>query len=116
MRLIGQGLAGLWCLFAAAAARLPGAAGRPAWRVAGFHFERDWESTCAIPAVRAAGDVTTAAALVAPARLAFHGAASAVGFPAAAVRRIYRSAGEPGALTISRRRWAPARQAGWILG
>ena len=114
VRLIGQGQAGLWCLFAAAAA---GSRGPRATcvEVTGFHFERDWETTCAIPAVRAAGEVTTAAALIAPGRLAFHGAASRGRFPAASVRGVYRSAGEPEGLTISRRRWAPARQAAWLL-
>lgn len=111
--LIGQGQAGLWCLFAAAAA---GSRGPRATcvEVSGFHFERDWEETCPIPAVRAAGDVTTAAALIAPGRLALHGAGSRSRFPAAAVRRVYRSAGVPAALTIARRRWAPARQAAWL--
>ena len=114
VRLIGRGQAGLWCLFAAAVAGSRGPRATCA-EVAGFHFERDWEKTGPIPAIRAAGDVTTAAALVAPARLALHGAGSRSRFPAAAVRRVYRSAGHPGALTIARRRWEPARQAAWLL-
>ena len=114
VRLIGQGPAGLWCLLAAAAA---GSRGPRATcvEVAGFDFERGWESTCPIPAIRAAGDVTTAAALIAPSRLAVHGAGSRSRFPGAAVRRVYRSAGLPEALTIARSRWAPARQASWLL-
>ena len=112
--LLGLGRAGLWCLFAAAAAG-PDGPRATCVEVGGFHFERDWESSCPIPAVRAAGDVTTAAALIAPGRLAVHGASAGQRFPAAAVRRIYRSAARPEALTISRRRWSSERQVGWLL-
>ena len=114
LRLVGQGQAGLWCLFAAAVA---GSRGPRATcvEVTGFHFERDWEETCPVPAIRAAGDVTTAAALVAPARLAVHGATAGHRFPAAAVRRVYRSSAHPEALTIASRPWPAARQASWLL-
>ena len=114
VRLIGQGRAGLWCLFAAAVAD-SGGPRATCVDVAGFHFERDWEETCPIPAIRAAGDVATAASLIAPARLAVHGAGAGHRFPASAIRRIYRSAGRPEALAISRRRWPSARQASWLL-
>ena len=114
VRLIGQGRAGLWCLFAAAVAG-PGGPRATCAEVTGFHFERDWESSCPIPAVRAAGDVITAAALIAPGRLAVHGAGAGHRFPAAAVRGIYRSTARPEALTISRRRWSPERQVSWLL-
>ena len=47
VRLLGQGGAGLWCLFAAAAAG-PRGPRATCVDVAGFHFERDWEETCPI--------------------------------------------------------------------
>ncbi|MEE2656989.1 MAG: hypothetical protein VX733_00680 [Candidatus Latescibacterota bacterium] len=110
LRLLGVGEgAGLWTLFAAALA------GRNVERaivdITGFRCDRDedWLQQCWVPGIRAAGDLITAASLIAPRELAISGAGSAT--PVASLRAVYRAAHVPsGRLRISPRRWNVTQQ------
>ncbi|MDE3000789.1 MAG: hypothetical protein OXU79_17075 [Gemmatimonadota bacterium] len=99
--LAGVGEAGLWCLFARALAT-----GACRTIVDGNRFrasdDAHWAQHLFIPAIRAAGDLRTAAALIAPGPLYVHNAGS--GFPIDAFRSIYRAAKACPELRICSRR------------
>ena len=101
VQLLGMGAAGLWCLFARALA--PGV-GRTVVDGNRFRASDDahWAEHLFIPAIRAAGDLRSAAALIAPAPLFVHNAGT--DFPVEEFRTFYRVAGACSALEISSRR------------
>jgi hypothetical protein len=110
-RLAGVGAAGLWCLFARALAPDVGHTIVDANR---FRVGNDaqWTEHLYIPAVRAAGDLRTAGALIAPAPLYVHNAGA--DFPADEMHACYRAAGAPSAIAISRRRVNRAALYDWL--
>ena len=99
--LAGMGEAGPWCLFARA---LAPDVGRTI--VDGNRFragdDAHWVEQLYIPAIRAAGDLRTAGALIAPAPLYVHN--TGTDFPIDEFRSAYRAAEACSSLTISRRR------------
>lgn len=99
--LAGMGEAGLWCLFARA---LAPDVGRTIIDGNRFRAGDDayWAEHLYIPAVRAAGDLRTAAALIAPSPLYVHNAGGE--FPVDEFRRFYRAAEASRELRISSRR------------
>jgi hypothetical protein len=101
IHLQGMGAAGLWCLFARALA--PGV-GRTVVDGNRLRASDDayWAEHLFIPAIRAAGDLRTAAALIAPAPLFVHN--TGADFPIDEFRSSYRAAEACSSLTISRRR------------
>lgn len=109
--LAGVGAAGLWCLFARALAHDVGYTIVDANR---FRVGNDaqWTEHLYIPAVRAAGDLRTAGALIAPSPLYVHNAGA--DFPADEMRACYRAAGAPAAIAISRRRVNRAALYDWL--
>ena len=109
--LLGLGSAGIYCLLARAMA-----AGlhRTCADLSGFDpaSDRCWLERCFVPAIRAAGDVRTAMALIAPGHLLIHGAGG--GFPTAWARATYRWAGRPDRLTRFGKRQTRANLVEWI--
>jgi dienelactone hydrolase len=105
VHLVGVGAAGLWCLLARGLAR-----GVAVTVVDAAQFDCDddlaWVEGLFIPQIRRAGDVRTAAALIAPGRLLIHNAAAT--FPATWCEQAYGVAGVPQALRIERERAAAA--------
>ena len=99
--LAGMGEAGLWCLFARA---LAPDVGRTIVDGNRFRASDDahWAEHLFIPAVRAAGDLRTAAALIAPSPLYVHNAGN--DFPADDFHSCYRAADACAELRISSRR------------
>ncbi len=100
VQLLGMGAAGLWCLFARALS--PGV-GRTVVNGNRFRASDDahWAEHLFIPAIRAAGDLRSAAALIAPAPLYIHNAGT--DFRVEEFRTCYRAAQAGSALTVSRR-------------
>jgi len=110
--IVGLKGAGAWCMlariFCPTAARtivdlsglFPAASGSAASDVAAAHkADAAWERNCYIPGLRRAGDIVTAAALIAPAPLAVFGAGGS--FPGPALKRMYKAAGAPGNLMMT---------------
>ncbi|MCY4605133.1 MAG: hypothetical protein OXE49_12955, partial [Gemmatimonadetes bacterium] len=86
--LVGQGEAGLWCLFARA---LTSGVGSTAvdWGSCDLGDDEAWTGALFAPGIRALGDVRTALALCAPGRLLVHGVGDY--FPERVARRCYRA-------------------------
>jgi len=97
----GMGEAGLWCLFARA---LAPSLGRTIVDGNRFRASDDahWAERLYIPAIRAAGDIRTAAALIAPGPLYVHNTGN--DFPIDEFRSCYRAADACPELRISSRR------------
>ena len=95
--LVGQGEAGIWCLFARA---LASGVGRTAvdWGGCDLGDDGAWSGALFAPGIRALGDVRTALALCAPGRLLVHGAGDY--FPERIARRCYRTAGKGTQLVV----------------
>ena len=89
--LVGQGEAGIWCLFARA---LTDGVSSTAvdWGGRDLGDDEAWSGALFAPGIRALGDVRTALALCAPGRLLVHGAGEH--FPERVARRCYRAAGK----------------------
>jgi len=86
--ILGLGDAGLWCLFASALS------GIPELTVVDAHAfpnndDAAWIERCYIPCIRSLGDVTTAAALIAPRRLWIMNTADA--FDARSIQSVYET-------------------------
>lgn len=95
--LIGVAGSGLECLFARAFAGVPGST---AIDLDGFDASDEaFAERFFVPCIRRVGDVRTAAALVAPGRLAIYNAGK--GFPTDWLKRAYAAAGSPEAVTVS---------------
>lgn len=106
--LIGLAGCGLECLFARAFA---GVAGSTAIDLGGFDASDEaFEGKFFVPCIRRVGDVRTAAALIAPARLMIYNAGK--GFPEDWFKRAYAAAGSPNALTVGRPNPDPRTLAG----
>ena len=95
--LVGQGEAGIWCLFARALASGVGST-MVDWGGCDLGDDGAWSGALFAPGIRALGDVRTALALCAPGRLLVHGAGDY--FPERAARRCYRTAGKGGQLVV----------------
>ena len=89
--LIGQGEAGIWCLFARALASGVGSTVVD-WDGCDLGDDEAWIGSLLAPGIRALGDVRTALALCAPGRLLVHRAGDH--FPERVARRCYRAAGK----------------------
>lgn len=89
--LVGQGEAGIWCLFARALASGGGSTAVD-WDGRDLGGDEAWSGALFAPGIRALGDVRTALALCAPGRLLVHGAGDH--FPERVARRCYRAAGK----------------------
>ena len=70
--LVGQGEAGIWCLFARALASGVGSTAVD-WDGRDLGDDEAWNGALFAPGIRALGDVRTALALCAPGRLLVHG-------------------------------------------
>ncbi len=97
--LIGLGASGIECLFGRAFA---GGSGATIVNVAGFDATDDktFEDKLFVPAIRRAGDVRTAAAMIAPSRLWIRNAGA--GFPSDWIRKAYLAAGAADKLKITK--------------
>ena len=95
--LVGQGEAGIWCLFARA---LTDGVSSTAvdWDGCDLGDDEAWSGALFAPGIRALGDVRTALALCAPGRLLVHGAGEH--FPERVARRCYRAAGKGTQLVV----------------
>ena len=111
--LLGLGAAGIYCLLARSLAT---GVHRTGADLSGFDASSDqsWLERCFVPAIRAAGDVRTAMALIAPGHLFIHGVGE--GFPAAWSRAAYRAAGSPERLSRFRKRQTRANILKWLTG
>jgi len=111
--LVGMGRAGMWCLLARALGPRVTACAVDAVR---FEVESTeaWEQGYFLPLIRRAGDVRTAVALAAPARLLVHNTGKQ--FAADWARRLYGMLGAAGDLILSERKASPATIAGFLLG
>ena len=95
--LVGQGEAGIWCLFARALASDVGNTAVD-WGRLNLGDDEVWSGALFAPGIRALGDVRTALALCAPGRLLVHGAGDY--FPERVARRCYRAAGKGTQLVV----------------
>ena len=95
--LVGQGEAGIWCLFARALASGVGSTAVD-WGGRDLGDDEAWIGSLLAPGIRALGDVRTALALCAPGRLLVHGAGDH--FPERVARRCYRAAGKGTQLVV----------------
>ena len=95
--LVGQGEAGIWCLFARALASGVGSTAVD-WGRLNLGDDEVWSGALFAPGIRALGDVRTALALCAPGRLLVHGAGDY--FPERVARRCYRAAGKGTQLVV----------------
>ena len=95
--LVGQGEAGIWCLFARALASGVGSTAVD-WGGRDLGDDEAWTGALFAPGIRALGDVRTALALCAPGRLLVHGAGEH--FPERVARRCYRAAGKGTQLVV----------------
>ena len=95
--LVGQGEAGIWCLFARALASDVGSTA-VYWGSCDLGDDEAWSGALFAPGIRALGDVRTALALCAPGRLLVHGAGDY--FPERVARRCYRAAGKGTQLVV----------------
>lgn len=95
--LVGQGEAGIWCLFARALAE---GVDRTAvdWDGRDLSDDEAWTGALFAPGIRALGDVRTALSLCAPGRLLVHGAGAH--FPERVARQCYRAAGMEAQLVV----------------
>ncbi len=109
--LVGEGEAGIWCLFARA---LTGGVGSTVVDWGGCDLGEDdaWSGTLFAPGIRALGDVRTALALCAPGRLLVHGAGDH--FPERVARRCYRAAGKGAQLVVEAEGMGVEEIVGWI--
>ena len=95
--LVGQGEAGIWCLFARALTS--GVVSTIVdWNGCDLGDDEAWSGALFAPGIRALGDVRTALALCAPGRLLVHGAGDH--FPERVARRCYRAAGKGTQLVV----------------
>ena len=95
--LVGQGEAGIWCLFARALASGVGSTVVD-WNGRDLGDDEAWSGALFAPGIRALGDVRTALALCAPGRLLVHGAGEH--FPDRVARRCYHAAGKGTQLVV----------------
>ena len=95
--LVGQGEAGIWCLFARALASDVGNTSVD-WGGCDLGDDEAWSGALFAPGIRALGDVRMALALCAPGRLLVHGAGDY--FPERVARRCYRAAGKGTQLVV----------------
>ena len=95
--LVGQGEAGIWCLFARALASGVGSTVVD-WDGCDLGDDEAWTGAFFAPGIRALGDVRTALALCAPGKLLVHGAGEH--FPDRVARRCYRAAGKGTQLVV----------------
>ena len=95
--LVGQGEAGIWCLFARALASGVGSTVVD-WDGRDLGDDEAWTGALFTPGIRALGDVRTALALCAPGRLLVHRAGEH--FPDRVARRCYRAAGKGTRLVV----------------
>ncbi|MCY3666869.1 MAG: acetylxylan esterase [Gemmatimonadetes bacterium] len=95
--LVGQGEAGIWCLFARALASGVGSTAVD-WGGRDLGDDEAWSGALFVPGIRALGDVRTALALCAPGRLLVHGAGDH--FSERVARRCYRAAGKGTQLVV----------------
>ena len=95
--LVGQGEAGIWCLFARA---LTDGVSSTAvdWGGRDLGDDEAWSGALFAPGIRALGDVRTALALCAPGRLLVHGAGDH--FPKRIARRCYGAVGTGARLVV----------------
>lgn len=95
--LVGQGEAGIWCLFARALAE---GVGRTAvdWDGRDLSDDEAWTGALFVPGIRALGDVRMALSLCAPGRLLVHGAGAH--FPERVARQCYHAAGAGASLVV----------------
>lgn len=109
--LVGQGEAGVWCLFARALAE---GVGRTAVDWGGRDLSDDdaWTGALFAPGIRALGDVRTALSLCAPGRLLVHGAGAH--FPERVARQYYRAAGAEARLVVEAEGLSAAAMVDWI--
>lgn len=98
--LIGQGQAGIWCLFARALANNI-ARTIVDWGRLALDDDSEWVGELYAPGIRALGDVRTALALCAPGHLHVYGAGHH--FPERFARRVYRAAGRGAQLALEAR-------------
>ena len=94
---VGLGEAGMWCLLACA---IDGQVRRTVVDANQFDVSDDqaWVDTYYVPCIRSIGDVTTAAAMIAPRRLAVLNTGDA--FDTAGMEQVYRAVGSDG-LTVT---------------
>lgn len=95
--LVGQGEAGIWCLFARALTSDVGSTAVD-WDGRDLGDDEAWTGALFAPGIRALGDVRTALALCAPGRLLVYGAGEH--FPERVARRCYRAAGKGTQLVV----------------
>ena len=109
--LVGQGEAGLWCLFARA---LTSGVGSTAvdWGSRDLGDDEAWSGALFAPGIRALGDVRTALALCAPGWLLVHGVGEH--FPERIARRCYRAAGKGTQLVVEAERMSEDAIVEWI--
>ncbi len=109
--LVGQGEAGLWCLFARA---LTSGVGSTAvdWGSRDLGDDEAWSGALFAPGIRALGDVRTALALCAPGRLLVHGVGDH--FPERIARRCYRAAGKGTQLVVEAEGMSEEAVVEWI--
>ncbi len=100
--LVGMSRAGLWALLARTQAPFVSHTVADLMRVAD---EQSFLDNAQIPAIRNLGDLTTAAALIAPGALCLHNAGKAL--ETEAVAQAYRAAGAPKALRVEKTRLGP---------
>ena len=109
--LVGQGEAGLWCLFARALASGVGSTAVD-WGGCDLGDDEAWTGALFAPGIRALGDVRTALALCAPGRLLVHGAGEH--FPERVARRCYRAAGKGTQLVVEAEGMSEEAVVEWI--
>ena len=95
--LVGQGEAGIWCLFARALVSDVDSTVVD-WGGCDLGDDEVWSGALFAPGIRALGDVRTALVLCAPGRLLVHGAGDH--FPERVARRCYRAAGKGTQLVV----------------
>ncbi len=109
--LVGQGEAGICCLFARA---LASGIGRTVvdWGGRDLGGDQAWSGALFAPGIRALGDVRTALALCAPGWLLVHGAGDH--FPQRIARRCYRAVGKGAQLVVEAEGMGADAIGGWI--
>lgn len=109
--LVGQGEAGIWCLFARALASGVGSTAVD-WGVRDLGRDEAWSGALFAPGIRAMGDVRTALALCAPGRLLVHRAGEH--FPERIARHCYRAVGKETQLAVGTGGMSAAAIVEWI--
>ncbi len=109
--LVGEGEAGIWCLFARALVRDFGSTAVD-WGGRDLADDQAWNGALFAPGIRALGDVRTALALCAPGRLLVHGAGDR--FPERVARRCYRAVGKGVQLVVEAERMGEDAIVEWI--